>query len=153
MSGFLLDTNVISMLSPAKPEASVEFLEWLELQDGKGSVFLSVVTVHEIEKGVALLDHKGATAKAAAQKVWLAGLVTTYEDKILGIDAPVAAIAGRLEAKAVFSGHDPGMADAMIAAIAKTHDLVIVTRNTNHFVPFDVQAATPDKAVTGSLVR
>jgi len=150
MSGFLLDTNVISMLSPAKPEASVEFLDWLELQDGKARVFLSVVTVHEIEKGVALLDHKGATAKAAALKVWLAGLIKTYEDKILGVDAAVAAIAGRLEAKAVSSGHDPGMADATIAGIAKTHALVIVTRNTKHFLPFDLQVATPDEAVKSS---
>jgi toxin FitB len=151
MSGFLLDTNGISMLSPSRPEASAEFLEWLEQQDGKGRVFLSVVTIREIEKGIALLDHKGATAKAAGLKVWLAGLVTTYEDKILGVDAAVAAIAGQLEARAVSSGHDPGMADATIAGIAKTHDLVIVTRNTKHFVPFDVKVVTPDEAAKSSL--
>lgn len=147
MNGFLLDTNVISMLSPARPEASAEFLKWLEHQDGKGKVFLSVVTNHEIEKGIALLDDKKATAKAAALKVWLSGLVTSYEDKILGVDALVAAISGRLEAKAISSGHDPGMVDATIAGIAKTHDLVIVTRNTKHFLPFDVEVVTPDEAV------
>lgn len=150
MSGFLLDTNVISMLSPSRPDASAEFLEWLEQQDRSGRVFLSVVTIHEIEKGIALLDHKGATVKAAGLKVWLAGLVTTYEDKILGVDAAVASIAGRLEAKAVSSGHDPGMADATIAGIAKMHDLVVVTRNTKHFLPFDVNVVTPDEATKTS---
>ncbi len=56
MSGFLLDTNVVSMLSPSRAEASERFLDWLEHADGEGRVFLSVVTIHEIEKGIALLD-------------------------------------------------------------------------------------------------
>lgn len=114
--------------------------------DGEGRVFLSVVTIHEIEKGIALLEHMGAAAKAAGLRVWLSGLVTTYDDKILALDASVAAIAGQLEAKAISSGHDPGMADATIAGIAKVHDLVIVTRNTKHFLPFGVGVSSPDEA-------
>ncbi len=58
MSGFLLDTSVISVLSPARSEASASFLEWLERVDGEGRVFLSVVAIHEIEKGIALLEHR-----------------------------------------------------------------------------------------------
>ena len=146
MSGFLLDTNVISMLSPAKAEASAEFLAWLERMDGENRLFLSVVTIQEIEKGVALLDHKGATAKAAGLRLWLSGLIAAYDESILGLDLPAAAIAGQLEAKAITTGHDPGMADAAIAGIAKAHDLVIVTRNTKHFLPFDVAVITPDEA-------
>lgn len=46
--------------------------------------FLSVVSIHAIEKGIALLDHKGATAKAASLKAWLSGPVSTYDDKIIG---------------------------------------------------------------------
>jgi hypothetical protein len=57
----------------------------------EGRVFLSVVAIHEIEKGIALLEHRGATqegatAKAAGLKVWLAGLVATYDDKIIPRD-------------------------------------------------------------------
>ena len=147
MSGFLLDTNVISMLSPSRAEASPPFLEWLERVDSEGRVFLSVVTIHEIEKGIALLEHKGATAKAAGLKVWLAGLVATYDDKIIPIDASAASVAGQLEAKAISAGHDPGMADAAIAGIAKAHDLVVVTHNTKHFAPFGIGVATPDEAL------
>ncbi len=147
MSGFLLDTNVISMLSPSRAEASARFLEWLERVDSEGRVFLSVVAIHEIEKGIALLEHKGATAKAAGLKVWLAGLVATYDDKILPLDASAAALAGQLEAKAISAGHDPGMADAAIAGIAKAQDLVIVTHNTKHFLPFGISVMTPDDAV------
>ena len=113
----------------------------------KGRVFLSVVAIHEIEKGIALLEHKGATAKAAGLKVWLAGLVATYDDKIIPLDATAAAFAGQLEAKAISAGHNPGMADAIVAGIAKAQDLMIVTHNTRHFLPFGVAVSSPDEAV------
>jgi predicted nucleic acid-binding protein len=118
LSGFLLDTNVVSMLSPARTDASPRFLDWLERVDREGRVFLSVVAIHEIEKGVALLEHKGATAKAAGLKIWLAGLVATY-----------------------------GMADAALDGVASAHGLTIITHNTKHFLPFGVGVATPDEAV------
>jgi len=142
----LLDTNVVSMLVPSRAEASARFLDWLDRMDGEGRIFLSVVTIHEIEKGIALLEHKGAAAKAASLRVWLSGLVTTYDDKILGTDAAAAALAGRLEAKAISAGHDPGMADATVAGIAKANDLVVVTFNTKHFVPFGVGVTSPNDA-------
>ena len=136
------------MLAPSKAEASADFLTWLDRMDADGQLFLSVVSIHEIEKGIALLDHKGTTAKAASMKAWLSGLVSTYDDKIIGVDAQAAAIGGRLEAKALAAGHDPGMADAVIAGIAATHELVIVTRNTKHFLPFGVAVLSPDEAAT-----
>ena len=57
-----------------------------------------------------------------------------------------AALAGRLEAKAVVSGHDPGMADATIAGIAKARDVTIVTRNSRHFQVFGGDVMSPDEA-------
>jgi predicted nucleic acid-binding protein len=145
LSGYLLDTDVISMLSPLRDEPSPAFLDWLERMDRDGRLFLSVVTIHEIEKGIALLEHKGATAKAANLKVWLAGLVASYDDKIIAVDTAAAALAGQLEAKAMSAGHDPGMADAMIAGIAKAHDLVVMTRNAKHFEVFGVEVGSPDQ--------
>ena len=147
MSNYLLDTDVVSMLSPSRTEASEMFLDWLERMDREGRIFLSVVTIHEIEKGIALLEHKGATAKAAALKVWLAGLVSAYDDKIIGLDAAAAALSGRSEAQAIAGGHDPGMADAVIAGIVKTHGLRIVTRNTRHFLPMGAAAMSPDEVL------
>lgn len=131
------------MLSPSATQASQSFLDWLDQADAAGQLFLSVVTIHEIEKGIARLDHKGALSKAAALKMWLMGLVSTYEDKILPIDAVAASFGGQLEAKAVASGHNPGMADAAIAGIAKAHDLMIVTANTKDFLPFGVGLVSP----------
>jgi len=145
LSGYLLDTDVISMLSPSRGEPSREFLDWLERMDTDGRLFLSVVTIHEIEKGIALLEHKGATAKAANLKAWLAGLVASYDDKIIAVDTAAAAIAGQLEAKAMSAGHESGMADATIAGIARAHDLVVMTRNTRHFQVFGVEVRSPEE--------
>ncbi len=132
------------MLSPSRADASASFLEWLERMDSEGKVFLSVVTIHEIEKGISLLEHKGALAKAAGLRAWLSGLVVDYDDKILAVDTQAAALAGQLEAKAISAGYDPGMADATVAGIAKASNLVVVTRNTKHFLPFGVSLTSPD---------
>ena len=137
------------MLAPFRAPASGDFLAWLERMDGEDRLFLSVVSIHEIEKGIALLRYQGATAKAANLKAWLNGLVTTYDNKIIGFDAQSAAIGGQLEAKALAAGHAPGMADALIAGTAAAHELVIVTRNTKHFLPFGIAVLSPDKALEG----
>ena len=147
MSGFLLDTNIVSMLSPSAPGAPAPFLDWLERMDGEGRIFLSVITVYEIEKGIALIDHKGATAKVAALKGWLAGLIEGYGDKILGLDTDTAAVSGRLEASAALRGHAPGMGDAVIAGIARTHELKVITRNVRHFLPFGIGMGSPEEVV------
>lgn len=148
MSGYLLDTNIVSMLAPSATRVPKAFLDWLDGIDAAGQLFVSVVTIHEIEKGIALLEHKGALSKAAALKIWLMGLVSTYEDKILAIDAVAASFGGQLEAKAAASGHNPGMADAAIAGIAKAHDLMIVTANAKDFLPFGVGLVSPDAVAT-----
>ena len=145
MSGFLLDTNVISMLSPSAPDIPAPFLGWLERMDGEGRIFLSAVTIHEIEKGITLLDHRGATAKATGLRVWLSGLIAGYSNKIFSLDTDAAAVSGRLEADAIAGGQAPGMADATIAGIAQAHDLVVVTRNIRHFLPFGVGVSSPDE--------
>ena len=134
------------MLSPTRADASAAFLDWLTRMDGEGRLFLPVITVHEIEKGIALLEHKGAVAKAANLKGWLAGLVAAYGAKIVPLNASAAALAGQLEAKAISAGHNPGMADAIVAGIAKAHGLTIITRNTRHFVPFGTDVLSPDEA-------
>ncbi|CAN7218166.1 type II toxin-antitoxin system VapC family toxin [Rhizobium sp. LjRoot30] len=144
MNGFLLDTNAISMFSPSQAAASEGFMAWMEEQERANGIYLSAVTVHEIEKGVRLLDHRGATAKAAAIRFWLLGLVSFYGDNILPFDAAVAQLSGELEAMAVSAGHSPGAADAMIAGTAKAHGLILITRNLKHFESFAIKVRSPD---------
>jgi predicted nucleic acid-binding protein len=145
LSGYLLDTNVVSMLSPTRV-VSVEFLEWLRRKDETDEVFLSAVTIHEIRRDIDPLEHKGATTKAAKLEVWLSGLLSIYADKILAFDALAAAFWGSLEAAAISAGNNPGMADTAIAGIAKARALTIITRNAKDFEPLGVSIVSPDDA-------
>jgi predicted nucleic acid-binding protein len=144
VKGYLLDTNIVSLLSPSAAEVPPNVLDWLEQAEARGELYLSVVTIHEIERGISLLEHKGATGKAGGLRSWLEGLGSSYADRILPIDTMVVTISGALEAKAVVSGHSPGMADTLIAGTAKAHGLTVVTRNRKHFEPFAIDLSVPD---------
>lgn len=139
MKGYLLDTNVVSLLSPSRVNAAPGLIAWLDKSEDTAEFFLSVVTVHEIERGVMLLERKGSTAKARGLRRWMDGLFSTYADRILPIDAAVSATSGKLEAEAIAAGHSPGMADALIAGTAKAYDLTVVTLNLRHFEPFGIR--------------
>lgn len=143
MTAYLLDTNVVSLLSPSRAEASTGLIAWLDKAEDTAEFFLSVVTVHEIERGIVLLERKGATAKASALRSWMDGLFMTYEDRVIPIDKAVSALSGKLEAEAIAEGHSPGMADALIAGTAKAHDLIVVTLNLKHFEPFGIDLVAP----------
>jgi len=132
------------MLAPSAPDVPASFLRWLERMDGEGRIFLSTVTVHEIEKGITRLERKGATARAAGLRGWLSGLIAGYGDKILDFDAAAAIVSGGLEAEAIAGGHNPGMADAIIAGMARMHGLIVVSRNMRHFMPFGIGVSSPE---------
>ncbi|MGV3550054.1 PIN domain-containing protein [Rhizobium sp.] len=144
MSGFLLDTNVVSQVY--RSDVSVNFMRWLDEQGALDAIYLSVVTVHEMERGIRLLEHKGATAKAHNIRIWLRGLLVGYDSSLLTIDPEIAWLSGELEAVAIAAGHAPGAADAMIAGTAKHHNLTVVTKNLKHFRAFAIPVLTPDQA-------
>ena len=78
---FLLDTCVLSELTRPKPHPSV--IRWFEAQDS-AALFVSVLTIGEIEKGVAALP---TGRKKVALSGWLATLRSTYGDRLLPVDA------------------------------------------------------------------
>ncbi|NRP21102.1 hypothetical protein LPJGGPFB_04361 [Ensifer adhaerens] len=89
----------------SRTETATGLIAWLDKAEDTTEFFLSV-TVHEIERGIMLLERKGAAAKANGLRRWMDGLFSTYEDRILSIDAAVSAISGKLEAEAIASGRD-----------------------------------------------
>ncbi|WP_420961713.1 type II toxin-antitoxin system VapC family toxin [Brucella sp. IR073] len=143
MNGYLLDTNIISSLFPSTARSSIALAEWLEGIEANGGFFLSAVTIHEIEKGICLLERKGASTKAGNLRIWLSGLLATYDDRIIAVDKQVCSISGMLEAASIAAGHNPGLADALIAGSAKVHQLVVVTKNRRHFQSFGIELLTP----------
>lgn len=146
MNGYLIDTNIISMLAPTKRAFSPDFVDWLKRAEADELLFLSVVTFHEIVRGIERLQLKGATAKATELRNWLDTVMTGYFDKILPIDLATAVLSGKLEARAIGRGGNPGMGDALIAATAKVHDLAVVTENRRDFALFGVFHLLPREA-------
>ena len=119
---YLVDTNVLSEARRSSTEAR----RWLRSVDPE-TVFLSVVTLGEIMKGIALKQRSDPRA-AASLTQWLERMRGDHADRILPIDDRVALEWGRLAA-----ARPRGMADALIAATAAVHQKIIVTRNAADF--------------------
>ncbi|MGQ0684562.1 type II toxin-antitoxin system VapC family toxin [Bradyrhizobium sp.] len=137
---YLVDTNVISAASPTRPVPPV-LVEWMEAHST--SLFLSVVTVAEIEDGIAKLRREGAARRSSHLSEWLEAVLHLYGDRILAFDTPTARIAGALADRARGLGQAPGFADIVIAATARQHGLTILSRNLRHFEPLGVSVLDP----------
>ncbi|MDQ0318876.1 putative nucleic acid-binding protein [Pararhizobium capsulatum DSM 1112] len=139
--GYLLDTSVLSRFAPGRPDASSELREWMRDHGAAEALFISSMTIAEIEKGVCKLERQGAAAKSKQVRAWLEGIVATFEDRILPMDTATAVLAGAIEDAAVGRGRNPGLADVIIAATAQRSGLTVVTDNVRHFeelaVPFE----------------
>ena len=130
---FLLDTNVVSELRRPRPHGVV--LAWLETIDD-ADLYLASVTIGEIQAGIELSREQDAS-KAAEIEQWLTRVCDTFS--ILPMDGP----AFRCWARLMHRQSDTLYEDAMIAAIAKVHQLTLVTRNVSDFRRFDVPLIDP----------
>ncbi len=138
MSGFLLDTNVISELVKAKPEPRVT--KWIESTD-EDLLYLSVLTLGEIRKGIASLRQ---SARRGALETWLSHeLALRFSGRILPIDEPVADRWGRIAGSAAIKKFPLPVIDGFFAATAQHHNLILVTRNTRDIVATGVPAFDP----------
>src|ERR1700737_3253304 len=95
---YLVDTNVISAAAPTRPVPPA-LVDWMDLHSA--SLFLSAVTVAEIEDGIAKSRREGATRKGADLTAWLETVLHLYGDRVLAFDAPTARIAGRMPVSGV----------------------------------------------------
>ena len=126
---YLVDTNVISEARRGSREA----VGWLRSVNPL-AVYLSVITLGEIMRGVAL-KQKSDPRAASHLAQWLQTLRTDHADRILPITDAIALEWGRLAAL-----RPRGDADGLIAATAIVHDLIVVTRNVADFD--DTRAST-----------
>ncbi|MCE7030727.1 PIN domain-containing protein [Jiella avicenniae] len=140
---YLLDTNILSESAPVKDQrwSFGELKDWLEA--ATDHIFLSVVTIAEIEAGAELSTIRGQHRKAARLRAWLQTVEHLYGNRILPLDRDAARLAGMLSARARMSGAAPGLADVAIAATAAAHGLRLVTRNARHFAPMGIALTNP----------
>jgi toxin FitB len=123
----LLDTCVLSEIRRPKGHPRVRgAVEALDSED----MFLSVVSIGEIAKGIALLKD---TKKKDALRGWMQALEADYADRVLVVDLETSHIWGELTAEAQKGGKTVPASDGLIAATARRHGLHVMTRNTEHF--------------------
>lgn len=131
----LLDTNVLSELRKG-PRSNAHVRRWFE-SVGADEIYLSVLVIGEVRRGVELVRQRDG-AQAAALERWLSLVTRDHSERILPVDQPVAELWGRLTATR------PGpVIDTLMAATALVHGLVLVTRNIRDVTWTGVRCLNP----------
>lgn len=137
---YLLDTNVISELRKAKTgKTDKNVVAWANSVPTM-RLFLSVITILELEKGLLLVERRDP-AQGAVLRSWLnARVLPAFADRILAVDIAVAQCCAHLHVPDPRSDRD-----AIIAATALVHGMTVVTRNIDDFEPTGVEVLNPWK--------
>lgn len=139
---FVLDTSVISELRKAKSgKADPAVLSWAQ-GVSPGSLFISAITVLELEMGVLSIERKDPQ-QGAILRTWLnTHVLPTFSERTLPVDTAVAQRCAKLHVPDPKS--DPKSdRDALIAATALVHGMTVVTRNIADFAPTGVDMIDP----------
>jgi len=115
------DEKVVAFLTEADP----------------ATLYISVLTLGELRKGVAM-KRRSDPAAAAALALWVDGLEPVFAGRILGIDEPTAKLWGELS-----SQRPRPVIDTLLAATAIVHDLTLVTRNTSDVQDIELKLHNP----------
>ena len=135
MSGYVLDTNVISETTRDLPDARV--VAFLTQSD---DAWLPSVVIHELEFGLRLLppgQRRDRLIEAHER------ILARYGARLLSLDRAGAEWAARFRADARMSGRVIDLGDALIAGTAKANDLAVATRNVRDFEGLEVDVVNP----------
>ena len=136
MNRYILDTNVVSEFRKARPHGAAA--AWIDAQP-TAHLFLSAVTIGELQAGVERTRRQDPT-KADELENWLSELPALYQC------LPMDVACFREWARLMYRASETLSEDAMIAATARVHGLVVATRNERDFAHFDVRIVNPFKA-------
>ena len=131
---YLLDTDILSAIRRKQRDQNLE--KWLHSINSL-DVYISVVTIGEVERGITQQRRNNPEFAEDLQR-WLDTILHRYQQRILPLSISIAQRWGRLSGEL---GHNS--ADLMIAATALEHNLIVATRNTRHFEPTQVSLINP----------
>jgi len=135
MSGFLLDTNILSELRKQnRCNAGVQ--KWF-IETADADLFISVLVLGEIRQGIERIRPRDRP-QALALEQWLQSISTTFADRILPVDERVADQWGRLGVRQPLP-----LLDALLAATALVHDQTLVTRNVGDMAHTGIKWINP----------
>lgn len=129
---YLLDTNIVSETRRGSSEATA----WIRSVKGR-TLHVSVITLGEIMRGIQLKERKDPKG-AAILAEWLIALRELHRGTVLPVTEAIALDWGRLSAD-----RSRNTADGLIAATARVHDLILVTRNVTDFEDTGVSIINP----------
>ena len=132
---YLIDTNIISEIRKAE-SCNPRVAAWYE-SIADESVYLSVLVLGEIRKGIERARSKNPNQAGALEK-WLATVCRSFAERILPIDQAVADEWGRMSAKRPVS-----TIDALLAATAKVHGMTLATRNVDDVADLGAEVVNP----------
>ena len=132
---YLLDTNVLSETRKRQPAAGVA--DWIAATP-PGRLHVSVLTLGEIEQGIARVRGRGDRHQASALERWLRDVEAGFQDRVLTVTLAIAAAWGRQQ----YAQPLP-VIDALIAATARLHGMTVVTRNAKDFELAGIQVLSP----------
>ena len=142
MSGFLVDTNVISEILRAAPDAHVA--AWSQ-QVTKANLFLSVISMGELRKGVTILPP--SARRTQLEKSIEEQVPAWFGNRLLPLTQSIAERWGALDGGRQLIGRPLGVPDGQIAQTALEHGLTVVTRNMKDFADLGVDLLNPWEAI------
>ncbi|MDD9994982.1 MAG: type II toxin-antitoxin system VapC family toxin [Dehalococcoidia bacterium] len=135
MSGYLLDTNVVSENVRRNPSPAV--VDFLAASD---DLWLSAIVVGELELGIQLLPEG---QRSNELRSWLSMLLEEFGERVLPVRNEEAQWAATFQARRHRTGGELALADALIAGTAKANDLFVLTRNVRDFANLDLEVVNP----------
>jgi toxin FitB len=136
---YLLDTNIVSLFDPRRAQQAEPVISWLRAHDPL--LYLSTITLTEIEAGILKLKRERKDARASQLVILRDGLIADFRDRLLPLDVDVALTVARL-ADAIRPKVIERI-DLIIAATAAVHGLTVLTGNVRHFAPTGVPVIDP----------
>jgi predicted nucleic acid-binding protein len=140
---YLLDTNIVSMLDPRRHAHAPALIDWLDRNGA--SLFLSVMTIAEIDAGILKLRREGKAERADELAGLVAAILTEFGERVLPVDIETARHIALLSERVY--RQPVGLPDIIIAATAVRHGLILLTHNMDEIGRLGVASHDPFAAL------